>query len=182
MLIIIKFERTPMAAILPETGIRRLLPPAPLFLLQPVLRRIVQHIAAGNPSLFNRLGPHRKARFVIDAQGLPFLLLLRPDPDNLLFRAYARDAEPEHDARIAGRFLDLLGLVDGGEDGDALFFSRDLDVTGNTEAVVCLRNALDDVDGSIAARVADLFGPVGRIALIAIRQAGSRAKADRRAA
>ena len=119
---------------------------------------------------------------MIEAQGLPFLLLLRPDPDNLVLRAYPHDAEPEHDARIAGRFLDLVGLIDGGEDGDALFFSRDLDVTGNTEAVVCLRNALDDVDGSIAARVADMFGPIGRVALTAIRQAGSRARTERKAA
>lgn len=156
---------------------RRLLPPAPFFLLQPILRRIVRHVAAGNPSLFRRLGPHRSARFVIDARSLPFVLLLRPDPDNLLLQAHARDAEPEHDARIAGRFLDLVGLLDGGADGDALFFSRDLDVSGNTEAVVCLRNALDDVDGSIAESVADLFGPPGRIALAAIRHAGQRSKA-----
>lgn len=149
----------------------------PLMPLQPILHRIVHKIAAENPSLFNRLGPHRSARFVIDAKGLPFMLLLRPDPKNLLFQAFPRSREPECDARIGGRFFDLLGLVDGGADGDALFFSRDLDVTGNTEAVVCLRNALDDVEGSIAASVADMFGPVGRMALAALRHAASQAKA-----
>ncbi|MBZ0148514.1 MAG: SCP2 sterol-binding domain-containing protein [Pseudorhodoplanes sp.] len=169
-----------MTATPANPGIWWLLPPAPLFLLQPILRRIVHHVAAGNPALFQRLGPHRAARFVIDALGLPFVLLLRPDPDNLVLRAYPRDAAPEHDARIAGRFLDLVGLLDGGADGDALFFSRDLDVTGNTEAVVCLRNALDDVEGSIAKSVADLFGPPGRIALAAIRHAGDRARSTRR--
>lgn len=155
------------------------LPPLPLFLIQPLLRRIVQRIAADIPSVFDRLGPHRTARFVIDAHGLPFILLLRPDPENLLFRAFPRDAEPDHDARISGKFFDLLALVDGEQDGDALFFSRDLDVGGNTEAVVCLRNALDDVDGSIAARVADMFGPPGRAALAALRRAGRRPKAKR---
>jgi predicted lipid carrier protein YhbT len=60
--------------------------------------------------------------------------------------------------------------VDCDLDGDALVFSRELEVTGNTEAVVCLRNALDDVDGSIAESVAEMFGPPGKIALSALRK------------
>jgi predicted lipid carrier protein YhbT len=157
-----------------RTGLSRLTPPMPLFLLQPLLRRIVSKVARENPSLFNRLGPHRTARFVIDARGLPFVLLLVPNPEALEFRAFARQAEPASDARIGGKFLDLLGLLDGGADGDALFFSRDLDVSGNTEAVVCLRNALDDVDGSIAETVAAMFGPAGRAALAGLRRMAAK--------
>lgn len=153
---------------------RRILPPMPLFVLQPVLKRIVTRIAADNPDMFNRLGTHRNAHFVIDPVNFPFVLLLRPDPGDLLLRACARSRIPAHDARISGRFLDLLRLVDGDLDGDALFFSRDLSITGNTEAVVCLRNALDDIDGSIAASVAGMFGPPGRAALAALRRSGER--------
>ncbi len=155
-------------------GLGRFLPPPPLFLLQPILWRVVRRVAELHPSLFDRLGPHRASRFVIDAKGLPFVLVLVPDPDNLSMRAVARNREPACDARIAGGFFDLLGLVDGVSDGDALFFSRDLDISGNTEAVVCLRNALDDVEGSIAGDVAGLFGPPGRAALSALRRAGQR--------
>ena len=153
---------------------RGLLPPLPLFLLQPVLARIVRRIAAANPHIFARLGPHRTADFLIDPTNLPFALLLRPDPDNLSFRAVPRHAIAPHDARISGKFLDLLQLVDGDLDGDALFFSRDLEISGNTEAVVCLRNALDDVDGSIAQMVADMFGPPGRALLSAMRRAARK--------
>lgn len=155
-------------------GLTRFLPPMPLFLLQPILRRIAAKVARENPSLFNRLGPHRTARFVIDPQGLPFGLLLIPNPEALTFRAFHRSAEPAADARIGGKFFDLLGLLDGGADGDALFFSRDLDVTGNTEAVVCLRNALDDVEGSIAESVAGMFGPPGRAALAGLRRLAAK--------
>lgn len=155
-------------------GPGRFLPPPPLFLLQPVLRRVVRRVADLHPSLFDRLGPHRTARFVIDVGGLPFLLMLVPDPENLQFRAVSRRSAPPCEARISGRFFDLLGLVDGASDGDALFFSRDLDISGNTEAVVCLRNALDDVEGSIAEDVAGLFGAPGRAALAALRRAGDR--------
>lgn len=157
-----------------RAGLARLLPPPPLFLLQPILNRVVHRVAKLHPSLFDRLGPHRTARFVIDARGLPFVMVLVPDPDNLQFRAVARAREPQSDARISGGFYDLLGLVDGDADGDALFFSRDLDITGNTEAVVCLRNALDDVEGSIAEDAAGLFGAPGRAALAALRRAGDR--------
>ncbi len=155
-------------------GAGRFLPPPPLFLLQPILRRVVRRVAQLHPNLFDRLGPHRHARFVIDAAELPFVLLLVPDPENLVFRAVSRRSEPDSDARIRGRFFDLLGLVDGAEDGDALFFSRELEITGNTEAVVCLRNALDDVEGSIAEDVAGLFGAPGRAILAALRRAGNR--------
>ena len=149
-------------------------PPLPLFALQPVLRRIVHRVAADNPDMFGRLGPHTHALFVIDPVNLPFALVLRPDPDDLLLRACRRDRLPPHVARIAGHVLDLLMLIDGDLDGDALFFSRDLVITGDTEAVVCLRNALDDVEGSIAEAVAGMFGPPGRAALHVLRRINDR--------
>ncbi len=73
-----------------------------------------------------------------------------------------------------GKFFDLLNLVDCGEDGDAMFFSRGLDISGDIDAVVTLRNALDNVDGSIAESVADMFGPPGRFALDALRRIGGK--------
>lgn len=148
----------------------------PLLLLQPVLKKIVQRIAFANPDMFDRLGPHRQAAFLIDPTNLPFTLLLCPDPENLSFRAMPRHNAPPHDARIAGKFLNLLQLLDGDMDGDALFFSRDLDISGNTEAVVCLRNALDDVDGSVPQMVANMFGPLGRVALSGLRRAALKPK------
>lgn len=57
--------------------------------------------------------------------------------------------------------MTLLGMIDGRYDGDALFFTRDLSVQGDTEAVVCLRNALDDMEGSVADDVAAFFGGAG---------------------
>ena len=144
-------------------------PPSPLSALQPLLQHVINRIAEDNPGMFGRLGPHYKALFVIDPVNLPFVLLLRPDPDDLMLVARSRQDIPEHDASISGSFLDLLMLVDGEVDGDALFFARDLTITGNTEAVVCLRNALDDIEGSIAASVADIFGPAGRATLRVFR-------------
>lgn len=142
--------------------------------LRPVLDRVVRRIAARHPEMFARVAPYEKADFLIVPQELPFALHLRPDPAAPLLRAVPRNRLPPHDACIEGRFLLLLELVDGESDGDAAFFSRDLAISGNTEAVVSLRNALDDMDGSVAQEAADLFGPPGRAILAALRRRSGR--------
>lgn len=139
--------------------------------LQPILSRVVRRIAARHPALFARLGPDRTTEFLIDPVELPFALHLRPDPQALVFRAVPRDVAPRAGATIRGRFLLLLELVDAEQDGDAAFFSRDLEVTGDTEAVVRLRNALDDMDGSLAEETAAMFGLPGRAILARLRRA-----------
>ena len=139
-------------------------------LVQPLLSRIVRRVAARHPSLFARLGPHQTTDFLIDAVEFPFALHLRPDPQALVLRAVPRRAAPQAGAAIRGKFMLLLELLDSEEDGDAAFFSRDLEVTGDTEAVVRLRNALDDMDGSITEDVAAMFGPPGRAILARLRR------------
>ncbi|MCE8538111.1 SCP2 sterol-binding domain-containing protein [Ruegeria pomeroyi] len=139
-------------------------------LVQPILSRVVRRVAERHPTLFDRLGPHQTTDFLIDPIELPFALHLRPDPQALVLRAVPRDLAPAAGVTIRGRFMLLLELIDSKEDGDAAFFSRDLEVTGDTEAVVRLRNALDDVDGSIAEETADMFGAPGRAILTRLRR------------
>jgi predicted lipid carrier protein YhbT len=125
--------------------------------IQPILEKIVRHISIARPELFNRIGPHTNKDFLIDPTNLPYVFLLRPKKENPDLRLCHRSKIPEHNARISGTFLTLLKMIDGQLDGDALFFTRDLIIQGDTEAVVCLRNALDDMDGSVAEDIAALF-------------------------
>ncbi|WP_417806363.1 ubiquinone anaerobic biosynthesis accessory factor UbiT [Thioclava sp.] len=140
-------------------------------LAQPILTRVVRRIASRHPTLFARLGAHQTTDFLIDPLELPFALHLRPDPQALVLRAVPRHAAPSAGAVIRGKFMLLLELLDSEEDGDAAFFSRDLEVSGDTEAVVRLRNALDDIDGSIAEEAAEMFGAPGRAILARLRRA-----------
>lgn len=149
---------------------RYLLAPLPLFPLQRALYRIIHRIVREKPEVFQRIGVHRNKRFLIDPLNMPFVLLLRPDPKQPFLRAYRRTENVSYDARVAGTFLALLDMIDGRLDGDALFFSRDLMVEGNTEAVVCLRNALDDMDGSIADDVVAVYGVPGKAFLSLLRR------------
>src|SRR5664279_2122982 len=140
----------------------------PLPLLQPILTLIGTQVARSRPDVFTRLGPHAQKSFVIDPTDLPFVLVLKPRPDAPSLSAWRRNDVPHSHARIAGSFLNLFDLIDGSLDGDALFFSRRLRVTGDTEAVVALRNALDDVDGGVVESITRAFGPLAPIATMTV--------------
>ena len=158
-----------------------LLAGVPLAVMQPVLSHIATHVARSRPELFARLGPHTDKLFMIDPIDLPFVLLLRPNPERPSLVAARRRPKPRHDAAIAGTFLDLIGMMEGSLDGDALFFSRDLRVSGDTEAVVTLRNALDDVEGSALDSIISAFGPLSaplQLALSSLRGTRTRKNDD----
>jgi len=149
---------------------RLLLAPLPLYLIQPLLQLIVTRVVRQRPELFARIGTHTQKKFLIDPLNLPFVFLLEPDPVRPQLRARRRSDPVAYDARIAGTFLTFLDMVDARLDGDALFFTRNLVIEGDTDAVVCLRNALDDLEGSIADDIAAIFGTTGRMALTVLRQ------------
>lgn len=134
----------------------------PFVLSRVLTKRLMTYVLRRHPRLFERMGEADAARILIEPVELPFAILLIPQrakPKLLLCR---RSDPPAADAKVRGTFLKLFSLVEGEVDGDALFFSRDLSVTGNTEAVVCLRNCLDDLDEPITHDIADFFGPPGR--------------------
>ena len=155
---------------LPARLPRLVLAPFPLAPMQPVLAHIVRRVSRARPELHARLGPHARKTFLIDPVNLPFALVLVPDPEAPEFRAVRRHAAPPWDVRIAGTVLTLLAVIDGRLDPDALFFGRGLVIEGDTEAAVCLRNAIDDLEGSLAEDVAAIFGPPGRAALAVLRR------------
>ena len=108
-----------------------------------------------HPGLCGRLADLDGAEVLIDPTDMPACLTLR------LVR---RDGAPPCTAAVRGRFAVLLDLLEGRIDGDALFFSRDLTVEGDTETVVALRNAVDGEDMNLSAALAALPGPLGRLA------------------
>src|SRR5450631_3756310 len=146
----------------------RLLTPVPLALLQPIFSRIALHVAQSRPELFARLGTHAGKRFLIDPVDLPFVLVLTPRADLPLLTVHRRHAHPPYDAGIAGTLSNLLEMIDGSVDGDTLFFSFFLNVTATTEAVVALRYALDDFEGSALESVVESFGHLTRPATLAL--------------
>jgi predicted lipid carrier protein YhbT len=117
--------------------------PLPLAPLQPVLALLMRRIGERYPGLNERLGPHAAKRFGIQPVDLPFAFIVEPDPTRPAATA-VRCLPHGLDARIIGPLSALIGMAEGTLDGDALFFSRTLVVEGDVEAVLALRNAIDD--------------------------------------
>ncbi|MBT3307184.1 MAG: lipid carrier protein [Alphaproteobacteria bacterium] len=150
------------------------LKPLPPILLQPVLDATMAVLSKRHPGLFARLKTLQDCLFIIDPVDLPFDFLLRVSTTTHL-RAIAKNA-PRNEtptATIRGSLTTLTQLLEGRLDGDALFFSRDLMVEGNMEAVVMLRNAVDGAGVDLRTDLLSAFGPlrrpVGRLADGALR-------------
>ena len=59
----------------------------------------------------------------------------------------------------------LREVLEGRLDGDALFFSRDLAIEGDTAAVVALRNAIDNEELDLVSEAMALLGPLEKLAV-----------------
>ncbi|OIP83221.1 MAG: sterol-binding protein [Rhodobacterales bacterium CG2_30_65_12] len=135
--------------------------PLPLAPLSFALTGYVRKSAARHPSLIRRLGEHDRTHFVLDPTDLPFVICLDPGAGSPRVRVTRRPGTGA--ARIAGPLAALIGLVHGAYDGDALFFSRDLMIEGDTAAALALRNAVDDAELDLADDIARMTGPFAAI-------------------
>ncbi len=109
------------------------------------------------PRLFDRLGSYGASRFSFIPSDFPFGFAVKPARRSIeTFRA---PHEPLSDATIKGPLFLMLALAEGKVDGDAIFFARKLVVTGDMEAVLALRNALDDCGLDLVASAGQLAGP-----------------------
>jgi predicted lipid carrier protein YhbT len=116
----------------------------PLPMIQIAVRAMLARILATHPNLFERLGEHGGARFCFSPTDVPLRFLV--EPAARLVTVLRRHSPYNADATIEASLGDLLGLLSGKSDGDALFFSRAIAITGDMEAVLALRNALDDAE------------------------------------
>ncbi len=135
--------------------------PLPTALLQPFLNAAMRAVRTRHPDLFDRLSGLDDPTYLIDPVDLPFVFVLRPDPDDPHVRALPDGDGVEATATIRGPFLRLIELLEGRIDGDALFFTRALTIEGDTEAVVALRNAVDGAEIDVVNDILTLFGPLG---------------------
>lgn len=130
---------------------------APLWLVERVARHLFSGVLKAHPDLFERLGEYRQTRYGFSPVDLPLHFTVVPAMKAL---TVSRGEAPLVDARIEGPLVLLLGLLEGRCDADALFFSRDLSVTGDMEAMLALRNALDDSAIDLPRELGVLAGPL----------------------
>jgi len=151
----------------------RLMPPS--FLARAVAI-IVRRMETRHPKLFQNLGRLDPALAYLEPTDLPHRFGLRMGAGQVSFFLVGPDEAEEPNARIAGSLEALIDMLEGREDGDALFFSRDIQVTGDTTIIVGLRNTLDREEISLYDEVTSLCGPFAGAAGVAMQVADKAAR------
>lgn len=151
-------------------AVSRILDPLPIAPLEIALRHLLAGILTRHPALVDRLVADTTRRIAIAPTDVPFVVILQTGNASIALKIERAHNLTSVDATISGPLFALMGLVDGAFDGDALFFSRDLSIEGDMEAVLALRNAIDDADIDLLSEAA---ASLGRPA-VPIAQAGRR--------
>jgi predicted lipid carrier protein YhbT len=151
--------------------------PLPLPVVRRLARTAYARLLAAHPNLFDRLGEHAAKSFVFAPTELPFVFVVRPQAGLDVLR---KGALPRADVMLSGPFLTMLMLLEGSADGDALFFARKIEISGDTEAILALRNALDDNAINLPRDLSPLAGPLAGIVRAAMEQFRARATGGER--
>ncbi len=136
-------------------GVLTLLP-APV--LARLLDVLIQKMAHRRPKLFANLARLSPAVILIAPSDVPHAFLLHVGIE-APFISLAADDHDAPKAVIRGTLERLIDMLEGRTDGDTLFFARDISVTGDTEAIVALRNTLDREEIALMDDVTALAGP-----------------------
>lgn len=139
-----------------------LIRPLPRLPLSIFLTHMVRRLAYRCPEVFERLSDYSSISLMIDPIDLPIRFRLLLDGPRSRVDVVVDDEPAGAVAHVRAPLLVLLGLLDGTYDADALFFSRDLAVEGDTEVVLAVRNAIEEAD----LRPAELVGLAGSLARI----------------
>ncbi len=129
----------------------------PLAVVQRVVGLVFAQAMKQHPRLFDRLGDHASKRYRFTPADLNWSFVIRPSLRHI--KVYRKDNAPAVDAAASGPMVTLLALLEGRLDGDAVFFSRSLTLTGDMEAMLALRNALDDCGFDLPTDLSLAAGP-----------------------
>ncbi len=130
----------------------------PRALLARLTQGACRQLQRRHPKLFRNLAALPAAFVLFEPSDLPHRFAVRLGQKPVSFFLMQDEAE-KPDAKIRGALQALVDMLEGREDGDRLFFSRDIEVTGNTEVIVGLRNVLDREELSLYEEILSLCGP-----------------------
>ncbi len=152
---------------LPEWPLTVLLRTLPDSVHVEILSRLFNHLLRGQ-SIAERLP---------DLNGKRICLTFSDTRSALHFRieqgCFRRQSASAWDVRISGTLHDFLLLATRREDPDTLFFNRRLNIEGDTETGLHVKNLLDALDYDVQAHLDAVLGArFGRLAGEALRRSG----------
>jgi predicted lipid carrier protein YhbT len=135
--------------------------------LQRMIDALLRRMRSTHPRLFKNLERLDAAVVLVEPTDVPHRFALAFGGGKASLTVATSD-EVECDAAIKGSLSALLDMLEGRSDGDQLFFSRDIEISGNTAVVVALRNTLDREEIDLMEDITSLFGPFAQPARRAI--------------
>lgn len=149
--------------------------PVPVTAAQALLTKAARNLWRRHAHAVARL--ESDSRILVDPLDLPWRLVVCPGHGPPELEIVGRDADVRADAAVRAPAAALIALLEGRADGDALFFSRELAIEGDTAAVVALRNAIEGAGIHVIEDILAPFGAVGGAAGRACRALLSAAEA-----
>jgi O2-independent ubiquinone biosynthesis accessory factor UbiT len=140
------------------SAIPKLLKPIPVPLAERAGQLAFTRVLDRHPALLDRLGEFANKTYCFAPIDLPFEFAVTPRSAKV--RAAHRGRILRYDTRISGPVVLLLALAEGRLDGDAEFFARQLSIDGDMEAVLALRNAIENDTVDFVRDFAPARGPL----------------------
>jgi O2-independent ubiquinone biosynthesis accessory factor UbiT len=148
---------------LPTPIVRGAMHVTPPFVLSRAVDALMRRMERAHPKLFKNLARLKPAVVHVEPSDLPHRFELKYGGDEKAkVRLLQKWDKGTADAYVKGNIDILLNLLEGRIDGDALFFTRGLVITGDTAAIVALRNTLDREEIDLFADITGMFGPLAK--------------------
>jgi predicted lipid carrier protein YhbT len=143
--------------------------------LERMIGGLMRRMRRRHPKLFSNLERLDAATVRIEPSDVPhhFLLAFGGGEASL---AVVDSSDVPCNACIKGKIEALIDMLEGRIDGDKLFFSRDIEITGDTAVIVALRNTLDREEIDLLDDMTSALGPFARPAREAVLLADNIAR------
>lgn len=122
-----------------------------------IFNKIANKIYQNHPQMAKRLCPIIGKSFLINITNMPFNVFLLIKENGINVKALSKLEEIDAALYISSDIKSLIEIFEGDCDGDALFFSRKLQIKGNSQALVTLRNAIDSEEINLVDEISTLF-------------------------
>ncbi len=146
--------RAPFALPLVRLGLR-----APYPLLNPAMGMVMRRLRRRHPALFKAIAEMEPASLSVELTDAPRKFRLELGGGRVQIRTMCDGRQPVT-VKITGSLEALLDILEARSDGDALFFSRGIRLTGNSAPIVALRNILDSESINLLDEALLLLGPL----------------------
>lgn len=134
--------------------------PAPV--LAPMVRILNRTLHRRHPALVKAFGRLDPATVHVTLTDVPHRFQIGYGNGRMDVSVLTNPNPPAPDAAMSGNLATMIDLLEGRIDSDALFFTRDLRVTGSTAVAVAVRNTMDREVIDLRDDIAAAFGPFER--------------------